>query len=110
MLVGYFLAGKRYTLGQVVAGVVITVGIVLATISAPRPPKSSSAKSSSAAGGEERLLESVQYVIGISMLAAALFLSAWLGLWQEKTYRRYGNQWREALFFTVSCAGVIFES
>lgn len=105
MLVGYFLAGKRYALGQVIAGVVITVGIVLATISAPRPPKSSSASpSASAATNEERLPESVQYVVGIAMLSAALFLSAWLGLWQEKTYRRYGNQWREALFFTVSCS------
>ena len=105
MLVGYFLAGKRYTLGQVVAGVVITVGIVLATISAPRPAKLPSAKpSSTMSGSEERLHESVQYVIGIGMLSTALFLSAWLGLWQEKTYRRYGNQWREALFFTVSCA------
>lgn len=103
MLVGYFLAGKRYTLGQVVAGVVITVGIVLATISAPRPPKSPSAASTSQKTESDDLLhESVQYVLGIGMLSAALFLSAWLGLWQEKTYRRYGNQWREALFFTVS--------
>lgn len=103
MLVGYFMAGKRYALGQIVAGVVITVGIVLATISAPRPPKSSSASSSpSSAASDERLPETVQYIVGIGMLSAALFLSAWLGLWQEKTYRRYGNQWREALFFTVS--------
>lgn len=103
MLVGYFLAGKRYALGQVVAGVVITIGIVLATVSAPRPPRAPSSPSSSpSAASEERLPESVQYVVGIGMLSMALFLSAWLGLWQEKTYRRYGNQWREALFFTVS--------
>lgn len=107
MLVGYLLAGKRYTLGQIIAGVVITVGIVLATVSAPRPPKSSSASSSSTTGKEDRLPESVQYVIGIAMLSVALFLSAWLGLWQEKTYRRYGNQWREALFFTVSWSSPI---
>lgn len=29
-------------------------------------------------------------------------LSAWLGLWQEQTYKRYGKQWREALFYSVS--------
>lgn len=105
MLTGYFMAGKRYSFGQILAGVVITVGIVIATISAPRPSRSSNSSSCPTtypSSSDDKLPESVQYLLGIGMLSIALFLSAWLGLWQEKTYRRYGNQWREALFYTVS--------
>lgn len=102
MLTGYFLARKRYSFGQVIAGVVITVGIVLATVSAPRPPRSPASSASKAPQTDDKLSESLQYALGIAMLSLALFLSAWLGLWQERTYRRYGNQWREALFYTVS--------
>lgn len=80
---------------------VITIGIVLATISAPRPPRKPSTTASTTAD-TELLSESVQYVAGIGLLALALFLSAWLGLWQEATYKQYGNQWREALFYNVS--------
>lgn len=41
------------------------------------------------------------YLAGIAILAAALFLSALLGLYQEHTYRMYGKQWKEALFYGV---------
>jgi UDP-xylose/UDP-N-acetylglucosamine transporter B4 len=77
---------------------------VLATISAPRPPRKVSTTAAAEAEAEY-LSESVQYVAGIGLLSLALFLSAWLGLWQESTYRQYGNQWREALFYNVSFEG-----
>lgn len=41
------------------------------------------------------------YLAGIAILAGALFLSALLGLYQEHTYRMYGKQWKEALFYGV---------
>jgi hypothetical protein len=31
-----------------------------------------------------------------------MILSAGLGLFQEVTYKKYGKQWREGLFYTVS--------
>jgi UDP-xylose/UDP-N-acetylglucosamine transporter B4 len=103
MLTGYFIGGKRYSAGQIVAGVIITAGIVMSTIAAPRPPK---AKTTGAApppdGALSWLPENAQYAAGIALLSLALFLSAWLGLWQEETYRKYGKQWREALFYCVS--------
>jgi UDP-xylose/UDP-N-acetylglucosamine transporter B4 len=51
--------------------------------------------------GDEWLSDTMQYTAGIGLLAAALVVSAWLGLWQEQTYRVYGKQWREALFYSV---------
>lgn len=48
------------------------------------------------------LTETMEFVGGIGLLSMALLLSACLGLFQEETYRRYGKQWRESLFYSVS--------
>ena len=91
------------------SGIIITVGIVLATLSAPRRVRSSETASttttttSNLRGHNEWLSDSAQYFAGVALLSTALFLGAWLGLWQEETYRRYGKQWREGLFYCVSC-------
>jgi len=106
MLMGYLVGGKRYSPGQIFAGVVITAGIVLATVSAPRPGKSNDRVTTQATAAsattEHWLPEHLQYYAGIAVLSVALFLSAWLGLWQEQTYAAYGKKWREALFYCVS--------
>ena len=70
------------------AAVVVTIGIIIATLSTPR--RTSKAVSTG-----------WQFFAGISLLTLALFLSAWLGLYQDETYRRYGRQWKEALFYIV---------
>jgi UDP-xylose/UDP-N-acetylglucosamine transporter B4 len=86
------------------SGIIITVGIVLATISAPRrkTPAPAFKTQASLDTAPEWLSDSAQYFAGIGLLSLALFLSAWLGLWQEETYKRYGKQWKEALFYSVS--------
>ncbi|WOO83979.1 UDP-xylose and UDP-N-acetylglucosamine transporter [Vanrija pseudolonga] len=100
MLTGYFIGGKRYSAGQIAAGVIITLGIILATISAPKPPRPTPTPTATTTDVKPDLLpDNVQYALGIGLLSLALFLSAWLGLWQEKTYKMYGNKWREALFY-----------
>ncbi|WVF68435.1 hypothetical protein IAT40_003200 [Kwoniella sp. CBS 6097] len=107
MLVGRFIGKRRYSIGQMLAGLLITVGIVVATMSAPRRPSrrihsSSSDQASTTAdahiGSSHTVIEK-EYLAGIALLALALFLSALLGLWQEQTYGRYGRQWKEALFY-----------
>ncbi|WVR08120.1 hypothetical protein IAU60_005166 [Kwoniella sp. DSM 27419] len=100
MLVGRFVGKRRYSLGQMLSGLLITVGIVVATISAPtrspRAPKTSSVQSKTSPSW---LPAEAEYFAGIGLLAIALFLSALLGLWQEHTYSQYGKQWKEALFY-----------
>lgn len=39
---------------------------------------------------------------GIAILVVAMILSALMGLLQELTYKKYGKQWREGLFYTVT--------
>lgn len=100
MLTGYLIGGKRYSASQIFAGTIITAGIVFATISAPRPAKPKDKVSTQESS--TWVPDAMQYPAGILLLALALFLSAWLGLWQEQTYKQYGKKWREALFYCVS--------
>ena len=94
------------------AGVIITIGITLATLSTPKPSRSRPARPPTPSGSDDFHTQSIagvmsdnaQFAIGIALLALALFLSAFLGLYQEETYRRHGTQWREGLFYTVSAS------
>lgn len=114
MLTSYLVAGKRYSPGQIVglsqvsvniyltlqlAGMMITVGIVLATLSAPsrRPSPAATTSTSSSPWS----WAAPEYAGGIAVLSLALVLSAFLGLFQEETYRRYGKAWQEGLFYSV---------
>ena len=75
------------------AVLLVTSGVVLATISGP----SSSSQTAATA-------DIWQYFIGISMLVFASLLTGYYGSLQEKTYSRYGPHWREGVFYTVSQA------
>ena len=112
------MGGKRYSPFQVasrcptnhldishlqLSGIMITAGIVLATLSAPRNRRPSGLLSTTTSATTSIwAVDNLQYFAGIGLLSFALFLSAWLGLVQEKTYELYGKQWREALFYSVS--------
>lgn len=91
MLMGWLIAKRRYNLAQVSAVVLVTAGVVLATLSNSKQTTTSDA-------------DAKQYAIGISFLTIALVLSCLMGLYQEKTYSTYGNHWREGLFYSVRYA------
>ena len=42
------------------------------------------------------------FTVGISMLTFALFASAYMGIYQEQVYGKYGKHPGEALFYNVS--------
>jgi UDP-xylose/UDP-N-acetylglucosamine transporter B4 len=50
---------------------------------------------------EEDPFEFFHWLIGISMLTFALFLSAQMGIYQEIIYKRHGKHPQEALFYSV---------
>ncbi|KAK7045995.1 golgi uridine diphosphate-N-acetylglucosamine transporter [Paramarasmius palmivorus] len=92
MLLGYFVLKRRYNVYQVVSVLIVSVGVVLATLS-----KSSSASTKTSA--HDNLND---YAIGISMLVVSLLLTGVLGILQEKAYKKYGPCWQEGVFYTVS--------
>lgn len=85
MLVSRVVAGRRYTRGQVVLSVLMSVGIVLVILQNEH-------------SGEGTQL-SVRFCCGVALLTLASVLSAFLGLYTELLYRQYGNHWREMIFY-----------
>ncbi|KAJ1034038.1 hypothetical protein NDA18_000910 [Ustilago nuda] len=90
MILGYLVQGRRYPPVQVGAVVLVTLGVASSTLS--------SSASRESEGGDERV---GQYATGVLLLFSALVLTGFMGLWQERTFKLYGNQnWRESLFYS----------
>ncbi|ORZ03044.1 UAA transporter [Syncephalastrum racemosum] len=87
MVLGAIILKKRYPMGQIMGVGLVTLGVVWATLDNAAP---SSAENS----------DDGDFLIGITLLVVAMVLSACMGLLQEVTYKKYGKQWREGLFYT----------
>ncbi|KAI9033838.1 UAA transporter [Phycomyces nitens] len=87
MLLGVWWLKKRYTIGQIGGVVMVTLGVIWATLD------NTNAKDGETADPSE-------FYTGIGILVVAMILSAGMGLYQEVTYKTYGKQWREGLFYT----------
>ncbi|KAF7313238.1 DUF1992 domain-containing protein [Mycena kentingensis (nom. inval.)] len=90
MVLGWAITGKRYSLGQIAAVTVVTLGVLLTTLSAAN--RSTAAPTASMN----------TYIQGIVILSLALLLSGLLGLAQDQTYSRYGREstsWQESMFY-----------
>lgn len=72
---------------QVVSVIILTVGIILTASSSQRTPGLHASETS--------------FNKGFAILFCAQILSAFMGLLTEATYRQFGPNWRENLFYTV---------
>ncbi len=118
MVLGMLILKKRYTFTKYLSVVMISVGIATCTIMSARDVKgsadtqsSNASSSSSAAGqngakevadGDDENWEMLRWLVGISMLTFALFMSARMGIYQEVIYKKHGKHPKEALFYSVS--------
>jgi len=89
MLFSSLLLKKRYTFKQVIDVLLVTVGIILATLTSAHEKMTESKHSTF-----------IQWVIGIVILLLALTIGSVLGVYQEVIYRKYGRVWKEALFYS----------
>ncbi|KAL0949063.1 hypothetical protein HGRIS_009161 [Hohenbuehelia grisea] len=81
MLLGWLVAGKRYSFIQVTSVILVTLGVTLTTMSAAQAP-TEAPESTSGLG---------TYYTGIAILSLALVLSGFLGLAQDWTWSHYGR-------------------
>ncbi|KAF5973674.1 UDP n-acetylglucosamine transporter [Fusarium bulbicola] len=95
MAAGY-LYGKRYSQMQVVAVVLLTLGVILAAWS------DAQAKGTSDSSGRPA------FSTGLVILFVAQLLSAIMGLYTEATYAKYGPQWKENLFYSHALSLPLF--
>ncbi|KAG8849159.1 golgi uridine diphosphate-N- acetylglucosamine transporter [Serendipita sp. 411] len=94
MIFGYLFLDKRYNRQQILAVIMVSCGVCIATLS--RPTSRTSMQDD---------YDPVAYVKGIFVMALSLILSGILGTLQEKTFRQYGSfVWKEGLFYTHALA------
>ncbi|KAF4445064.1 hypothetical protein F53441_10988 [Fusarium austroafricanum] len=95
MAAGY-LYGKRYSQTQVVAVILLTLGVILAAWS------DAQAKGTNESSGRP------DFGTGLLILFVAQLLSAIMGLYTEATYAKYGPQWKENLFYSHALSLPLF--
>ncbi|KAG0365395.1 golgi uridine diphosphate-N- acetylglucosamine transporter [Gamsiella multidivaricata] len=103
MVLGMILMKKRYSRSQMLAVLIVTIGVIYATTSANTNNNSSSSSKGSSGStqkGSQDTVNAGDYAIGVVMLTVALIVSSLMGLLQESTYQTYGAEWREGLFYS----------
>ncbi|KAK8139926.1 UDP-N-acetylglucosamine transporter YEA4 [Apiospora sp. TS-2023a] len=86
------LWGKKYSRIQIVAVLLLTVGVIMAAWS------DSQTKQDTAPGDAHSSAPS--FSTGLVILFVAQVMSAIMGLYTEETYKKYGPHWKENLFYS----------
>lgn len=103
MIVGYTVNGKRYSRGQVLAVAMLTVGVGAAALADAQ----AKGQSVNFASGEETAIMTT--ATGFTILALAMVLSAFQGIYADRLYATYGrDHWREALFYSHALSLPLF--
>ncbi|CAL7948766.1 unnamed protein product [Xylocopa violacea] len=99
MIMGIVILKKKYAFSKYMSVFMITFGIAICTVVSSKDIKSLQAKN----------VEQVPttpwddffwWILGISLLTIALFISARMGIYQEELHKKYGKNAREALYYT----------
>ncbi|KAI2463666.1 UAA-domain-containing protein [Annulohypoxylon bovei var. microspora] len=91
------LYGKRYSRIQVVAVLLLTVGVVTAAWSDSQSKARDIRSIREHVGSQEDV---PKFSTGLAVLLIAQILSAIMGLYTEETYSKYGPHWKENLFYS----------
>lgn len=102
------LYGKKYSRIQITAVLLLTVGVITAAWSdaqtkvlAPLPLHPSRSEANTHQGSpSDKSVGNTSFSTGLAILFIAQVLSAIMGLYTEETYRIYGPQWKENLFYS----------
>ena len=99
----------RYTKLQIVAVVLVTLGVGLTTLSSKQSKPRATPKAFSAQSEGTTSVSYATYGIGIGILSLALVLSGMLGIIQDRTFDKYGRgNWEEAMFYLHALALPLF--
>ncbi|GKZ51516.1 Golgi uridine diphosphate-N-acetylglucosamine transporter [Aspergillus brasiliensis] len=100
MVIGYMFNAKRYSRGQILAVLMLTLGVVTAALADAK------------AKGQAMNVESTSAtttLVGFTILALAMILSAFQGIYADRLYEKYGrDHWKEALFYSHTLSLPLF--
>ncbi|KAL3470083.1 UAA transporter family-domain-containing protein [Aspergillus californicus] len=95
MVVGYIYAGKKYSRGQMLAVALLTFGVVVSALADAQ----AKGQSLHIEIHEDSTISST--FVGFAILALAMLLSAFQGIYADRLYETYGrSHWKEALFYS----------
>lgn len=102
MIMGIIILKRKYPVSKYVSVGLITAGVIICTFVTG---KNLETKNKPEVQTEGPQLESsndgfILWLLGISLLVFALFVSALLGIFQEVLYKKYGKHPYEALYYT----------
>ncbi|EED15953.1 UPD-GlcNAc transporter (Mnn2-2), putative [Talaromyces stipitatus ATCC 10500] len=97
MIIGYLYNGRRYSRMQIFSVMLLTLGVVAAALADAK----AQGKAISLSSGEEEGKSTLTFVTGFTILALAMLLSAFQGVYADRLYATHGNtHWREALLYS----------
>jgi UDP-xylose/UDP-N-acetylglucosamine transporter B4 len=100
MIIGYIYNGRRYSTGQIASVGMLTVGVAAAAMA------DAQAKGPLKAETNTNIMTTVT---GFTILALAMILSAFQGIYADRLYATYGrDHWKEALFYSHALSLPIF--
>lgn len=109
IIVGYLFNKKRYSPGQIAAVVLLTLGVVLAALADAAAKGQSINLTSASTSTDEDPVSLTTTTIGFSILALAMILSAFQGIYADRLYESHGREhWKEALFYSHALSVPLF--
>ncbi|XP_053972206.1 UDP-xylose and UDP-N-acetylglucosamine transporter [Hylaeus anthracinus] len=99
MIMGIVILKKQYAFSKFLSVFMITFGIAICTIVSGKEIKSLRAKNAEQVPTTP-WDDFFWWILGISLLTIALFVSARMGIYQEVLHKKYGKNPREALYYT----------
>ncbi|KAI1840509.1 hypothetical protein JX265_009278 [Neoarthrinium moseri] len=94
------LWGKKYSRIQIVAVLLLTVGVITAAFSDAQSKASRQRHAGVGTTAEGSHGPAPSFSTGLVILFVAQVLSAIMGLYTEETYKKYGGHWKENLFYS----------
>ncbi|KAJ5260487.1 UDP-N-acetylglucosamine transporter yea4 [Penicillium angulare] len=105
IIIGYIFNGKRYSRGQILAVALLTAGVVAAAMADAK------AKGQNIGQTSDPETAVMTTAIGFTLLALAMVLSAFQGIYADRLYATYGqDHWKEALFYSHTLSLPLFLS
>ncbi|KAL4983619.1 UAA transporter family-domain-containing protein [Aspergillus falconensis] len=101
--VGYLYAGKRYSRGQILSVALLTFGVITSALADAQ----AKGQAVHIGGGGSSSIYST--FIGFAILALAMLLSAFQGIYADRLYETFGrSHWKEALFYSHTLSLPLF--
>lgn len=107
MIISWLFAGKSYTKIQIFSAFLLTLGAIITSIFKDTDCNWTSIRVLAMPNGSSQPPRA-NFLIGIGLITVSSIASSTLSIYTEWAYRKYGNHWRENLFYTHALSLPLF--